>query len=98
MIKTVEIKGYCDPEFQSVSDAFKKNFEDGYEVGSSLAVMLNGKTKVDIWGGYCDLKQTKPWEENTIVNVFSTTKVMTALCCHVLIDRGLIDINTPVFK
>lgn len=93
----MEIKGYCDERFISAKRAFEKNFELGLEVGASFAVSLNGKLVVDIWGGFSDSAKTKPWEKDTIVNVFSTTKIMTALCIHLLIDKGLIDVEAPVF-
>ncbi len=94
----VEIHGYCDNEFLSVRDAFAKNFEEDLEVGASLAITLKGKFVVDLWGGYMDAEKTRPWEENTIVNVYSTTKVMGALCVHILVDRGLIDLDAPISK
>jgi CubicO group peptidase (beta-lactamase class C family) len=94
----MKIDGYCDERFVSVKHAFEKNFELGLEVGASFAVSLNGKLVVDIWGGFSDSAKTNPWEKDTIVNVFSTTKVMTALCIHLLVDRGLIDVEAPVAK
>lgn len=95
---TMKIDGYCDERFISVKHAFEKNFELGFEVGASFAVSLNGKLVVDIWGGFSDSAKTKPWEKDTIVNVFSTTKVMTALCIHLLVDKGLINVDAPVAK
>jgi len=94
----MRIDGYCDERFISVKRIFEKNFELGLEVGASFAVSLNGKLVVDIWGGFSDSTKTKPWEKDTIVNVFSTTKVMTALCIHLLVDKGLIDVEAPVAK
>jgi hypothetical protein len=69
MVSTVEIKGYCDPKFSAVKEAFRKNFESGQEVGASFAATIDGKFVVDIWGGYADEAQTRPWEQDTIVNV-----------------------------
>jgi len=94
----MKIEGYCDERFISVKHAFEKNFELGLEVGASFAVSLNGELVVDIWGGFSDSAKTKPWEKDTIVNVFSTTKVITALCIHMLVDKGLIDVEDPVSK
>ncbi|MCP4761507.1 MAG: beta-lactamase family protein, partial [archaeon] len=94
----VEVKGYCDERFNNVKMAFAKNFELGLEKGASFAVMIDGKLVVDIWGGYTDAAQTKYWEKDTIVNVWSTTKIMTALCVHILVDRGLIELDAPVIK
>ncbi|MBY9016436.1 MAG: beta-lactamase family protein [Candidatus Lokiarchaeota archaeon] len=94
----MKIDGYCDERFISVKQAFEKNFKLGLEVGASFAVSLNGELVVDIWGGFSDSAKTKIWEKDSIVNVFSTTKIMTALCIHLLIDRGLIDVDAPVAK
>lgn len=98
MANTVEIHGHCDQRFSSVKEAFAKNFESGKEVGASFAATIDGKFVVDIWGGYADEAQTRPWERDTIVCVFSTTKVMTSICALMLIDRGLLDPDAPVAK
>jgi CubicO group peptidase (beta-lactamase class C family) len=92
----VVIHGDCDERFKSVKEAFKRNFEEDLEVGASLAITHKGKLVVDLWGGYMDAKKSRPWEKDTIVNVYSTTKVMGALCVHILVDRGLIDLDAPV--
>ncbi|MBY8981176.1 MAG: beta-lactamase family protein [Candidatus Lokiarchaeota archaeon] len=94
----MESRGYCDERFISAKRAFEKNFDLGLEVGASFAVSINGELVVDLWGGYSDSAKTRPWEKDTIVNVFSTTKIMTSLCIHLLIDKGLIDLEAPVFK
>ena len=91
-----EIQGFCDERFTSVREVFEKNFEEGLEIGASFAATLNGKFIIDIWAGNADAAQTLPWEENTIVNVYSTTKVMTAICALMLVDRGLLDLDAPV--
>ncbi|MFX1287650.1 MAG: serine hydrolase domain-containing protein [Promethearchaeota archaeon] len=94
----MEIKGYCDERFINAKNAFERNFEEELEVGASFAVSLNGELVVDLWGGFSDSAKTKSWNKDTIVNVFSTTKIMTALCVYLLIDRGLIDVEAPVCK
>ena len=95
---TSVIDGFCEERFKSVKEAFQSNFDDNLEVGASFAVTLNGKHVVDLWGGYANAAKTKQWKKNTIVNVYSTTKVMTAICIHILIDRGLLDLDAPVAK
>ncbi len=94
----IEVHGFCDKKFDAVKEAFIKNFEEGLEVGASFAATLNGKFVVDLWAGYADAEKTRPWEENTIVNVYSTTKIMTALCTLMLVDQGLVDLDAPVAK
>lgn len=98
MTSKFEIEGYCEDRFKSVKDAFKSNFDDNLEVGASFAVTINGKHVIDLWGGYADADKTKPWKKDTIVNVYSTTKFMTAICIHMLVDRGLLDLDAPVAK
>ena len=98
MTSEIEIEGFCEERFKSVKEAFQSNFDNNLEVGASFAVTLNGKHVVDLWGGYANAAKTKQWEKNTIVNVYSTTKVMTAICIHILVDRGLLDLDAPVAK
>jgi CubicO group peptidase (beta-lactamase class C family) len=98
MSNEIDIKGYCEDRFNSVKEAFQRNFENDLEVGASFAVTIDGKHVIDIWGGYANAEKTRPWEQDTIVNVYSTTKVMTSICIHILIDRGLLDLEAPVAK
>jgi len=98
MTNTPEIHGPCAPRFAAVREAFAANFTAGREVGASFAVTVDGETVVDVWGGFADAARTRRWERDTIVNVFSTTKAMTALCAHVLVDRGLLDLDAPVAR
>lgn len=93
-----ELAGVCDPRFAAVREAMGQNFEKGQDVGASVAVTLNGELIVDLWGGYADEARTTPWQRDTITNVWSTTKTMTALCALILADRGAIDLHTPVAK
>ena len=94
----IEINGYCEERFEPVKEVFADNFKSDLDVGASLAATIDGKIVMDIWAGYSDEAQTRLWEQNTIVNVYSTTKVMTALCVLMLVDRGRIDLDAPVAK
>jgi len=96
MTTTIEIKGKVKDGFQRVKDPFSANFADQSEVGASLAVMADGEMVIDLWGGYADGARTRPWEQDTIVNTFSTTKGLTALCANQLIEQGSIDPDEPV--
>ncbi len=98
MKSKVEIHGICEKRFETVKDAFALNFKEGMEVGASFAVTINGKFVIDLWGGYKDIEKTRPWEKDTICNVFSTTKVPTVLCTMMCVDRGLLDLDEPVAK
>jgi CubicO group peptidase (beta-lactamase class C family) len=92
------VNGICDDRFTMVRDAFASNIDQGLEVGASVAVTLDGEVVVDLWGGHTDDDRTTPWGEDTITNVWSTTKTMTALCALILADRGEIDLHAPVAR
>ncbi|KAJ4249860.1 hypothetical protein NW762_012203 [Fusarium torreyae] len=84
------VEGTCEPNFKGVRELLSKRVSEGAEVGASIVVNIHGHNVVDIWGGYFDESRTRRWERDTIVNVFSTTKTITSLAAHVLIDRGII--------
>ena len=92
----MEIQGRYDEKFESIVDCYKKQFELGLDIGSSLALTYEGEIVIDIWAGTRDKAQSLPWEENTIVNVFSSTKNATSLAAYVLADQGKLDFSAPV--
>ncbi|MFN4025611.1 MAG: serine hydrolase domain-containing protein [Hyphomonas sp.] len=94
----IEVHGAVEPRFAAVRDAFAQNFANGEENGAAFCMTLEGKPVVDIWAGFADEGQTKPWTQDTIVNVYSTTKTMTALTALLLADRGELDFAAPVAK
>jgi CubicO group peptidase (beta-lactamase class C family) len=98
MTTTASFAGKTDARFRSVEEAFRDNFDRCGEVGASLCVYMDGTPVVDIWGGFADAARTRPWERDTIVNVWSTTKGITAACAHMLVQEGRLDIDAPVAK
>jgi CubicO group peptidase (beta-lactamase class C family) len=96
--RVAEINGTYEERFGGVAETLSRNIDDGHDVGASVAVFLDGEPVVDIWGGYQDAALTQPWERDTLVNVFSTTKTMTALCTLILADRGELDFQAPVTR
>lgn len=95
-VPTGVVSGEYDAAYQPVVDAFVRNFTDHGEVGASLCVQHEGAVMVDVWGGTADRDTGRPWERDTISVVHSCTKGATALCLHLLIDRGLVDLEAPV--
>ncbi len=93
-----DISGFCDERFEAVRAAFENNFAEKDDVGACVAVSVEGEMVVDLWGGHKDAAGTQPWEEDTIVNVYSTTKTMPALCLLLLADRGEVDLYAPASK
>lgn len=90
------VGGHCEPGFGAVADAFRKNFTDRKELGAACAIEKDGKLVVDLWGGHRDRKRTKPWVEDTLVTVFSTTKGMAAAAMAVAHSRGWLELAEPV--
>ena len=90
-----EVHGSCDERFAGVRDALAQQL-DGDELGASIAVDLDGETVVDLWGGYRDAERTTPWTQDTIVNVWSTTKCVLNLAALMLVERGDLDVHAPV--
>lgn len=93
----VDVKGFCKPGFESVQDAFVANFEKREELGASVAVTRDGEFVVDLWAGDAS-PAGDPWQRDTIVNVYSTTKTMTGTCVLMLADRGQVDLHAPVAR
>jgi CubicO group peptidase (beta-lactamase class C family) len=91
-----QILGTCDARFAAVRDALADNFGHHDELGAAVAVALDGEPVVDIWAGWMDANRTRPWERDTLVDVFSVGKAMAAICVLLLVERGDIDLESPV--
>ncbi|MEE3328538.1 MAG: serine hydrolase domain-containing protein [Myxococcota bacterium] len=89
------ISGDCDPAWEGVRTRFVENFAEG-DLGASVCVMYGDEKVVDLWGGHRDVAATVPWERDTLVNVWSTTKMMAALCVLRLHDQGRLSVDHPV--
>ncbi len=88
--------GICDERFRAVRDEFETNFAERGEVGASVCVMIEGRTVVDLWGGFADRHTRRPWERDTIGLVWSSTKGAAAVCAHLLISRGQLDLDRTI--
>lgn len=94
----VDVQGTCDARFEPVRDVLAGQLDSGHDTGASIAVDVDGRTVADLWGGWSDEEHRTPWGENTITNVWSTTKTVTNLAALMLADRGLLDPYAPVAK
>ena len=92
------VHGDTAPGFEPVRDAFADNFESGREVGAAFAAYHRGRKVVDLWGGIADEATGRPWQPDSIVLVFSSTKGATALCANMLAERGALDMDAPVAR
>ncbi len=93
-----DINGTCAAGFGPVRDAFAANFAERDEIGASVAVAVRGEPVVNLWAGWADPGRTREWQQDTLTNVWSTTKAMTSLCAHILMDRGELDPDAPVAR
>jgi CubicO group peptidase (beta-lactamase class C family) len=91
-----EVHGFCDERFEPLADLLRHNQEHGVDEGASLAATLGGEMVVDLWAGTADRERSRPWTEDTLVTVFSTSKVMVNVAVLLLYDRGLLDLDAPI--
>ena len=96
MSQNVTISGHCAEKFEAVQEAFRANFDEGREIGAAIALYLDGELAIDLWSGFRDAEKTSPWQEDTLVNVWSTTKGVTAGCFALLVDRGMCSYDDKV--
>lgn len=92
-----DIRGTTADEFEQVAEIFAANFEDNGDVGAGFAAYLDGEKVVDLTGGVAD-RAGNPYDSRVLQMVFSTTKGATAMCAHLLVERGELDLNAPVAK
>ncbi|MFD0478521.1 serine hydrolase domain-containing protein [Nonomuraea thailandensis] len=89
-----EIHGVCEPRFHAVREAFARNFDEGRELGASVAVYRRGRAVVDLWGGQAG--RDAAWRQDTITLLASATKGLVATAAMLLVDRGLLDLDAPI--
>jgi CubicO group peptidase (beta-lactamase class C family) len=88
------IQGDVHPDFWPVSRALEQQVRRGGG-GAAVCVYYRGERVVDVWAGVRDA-EGQPWRADTLAISFSTTKGVTSTALHLLVDRGLIDYDTPV--
>ncbi|MGN6680830.1 MAG: serine hydrolase domain-containing protein [Streptosporangiaceae bacterium] len=97
-IAASEVKGNCSARFDAVRDALADKLASGDELGASIVINIDGEIAADMWGGFRDEARTVPWTEDTITNVWSTTKTITNLAALMLVDRGQLDVYAPIAR
>ncbi|KAI1333031.1 beta-lactamase [Xylariaceae sp. FL0255] len=93
-----EVHGTCTPQFAKLRELMKQFIDSGDEIGTSLSVNINGEEVVNLYGGYADAAKTRPWTEDTIVGIASSTKMFSALAVLMLVDSGEISVTDKVSK
>ena len=92
------VHGLCEPAFGALRDALAEIIESGAEVGAALAVHVDEQPVVDLWVGHRDVARTLPWKADTLVNLYSIGKAVTAICALRLVDSGVLDLDAPVAR
>lgn len=93
---SIPIRGDVAPGFEEVRREFEKNFAERGELGAACAVYREGENVVDLWGGYRDAECREPWEQDTLVLVYSVSKGLTAMAIAAAHGKGLIDLDERV--
>jgi CubicO group peptidase (beta-lactamase class C family) len=97
-MSSASVDGLSDPRFSAVREAFVANFAERGDVGAAVAVSVGGRRVVDLWGGWADGARTTPWRRDTLVNVFSVGKGLTAACALLMVQRGRLELDVPVTR
>lgn len=92
----VQIKGRVSAGFEAVRDAFAENFSLRDELGGACCVYYQGEKVVDLWGGVRNQETGAPWEEDTMVLVYSTTKGLAAMTLALAHTRGWLSYDERV--
>jgi CubicO group peptidase (beta-lactamase class C family) len=88
------VDGFVAPGYELVREVFAAHPSGG----SALCVLRHGEPVVDLREGWADVARTRPWDRNTMVNVYSVGKPVIAVAVLLLIDRGLIALDDPVAR
>jgi CubicO group peptidase (beta-lactamase class C family) len=92
------LEGRVEDGFGALVDAFEANFRERGEVGAAVAVFVDGRQVVDLWGGLADVRTGRPWTATTPAVVFSCTKGVLAMCAYLLAQDGVLDLDAPVTR
>jgi CubicO group peptidase (beta-lactamase class C family) len=90
------VEGHVADGFEDVRREFERNFSARDELGAAVAAYVGGEKVVDLWGGVRDARGSEPWEEDTLVVVYSTSKGMAAITLALAHSRGWLDYDERV--
>jgi CubicO group peptidase (beta-lactamase class C family) len=92
------VNGMLEPQFEAVLEAFQENYRNEDEVGSAVSVVVDGRTVIDLWGGWRDGARQREWQRDTLVCMMSVSKGITGMAFNILVNRGWVDVNAPVAR
>ncbi|MFC6082942.1 serine hydrolase domain-containing protein [Sphaerisporangium aureirubrum] len=94
----MEHGGWADERFGAVADAFARNLAEHGEHGAAVTVFAGGREVVNLWAGTADERTGRPWDQDTVVPVFSCAKGIVSVCAHLLAQEGRLDLDAPVAR
>ena len=86
---SIALQGHCSSKFALLRDTFADNFVEAREIGARITLIVAGETVADLWAGWADPARTRPWTQDTIVAIWSSTKGIVGTCFAMIVDRGL---------
>ena len=94
----IPLDGFCDPAFSSVREAFRENFASRGEPGAAVALSVDGRPVVDLWGGWRDADRSQAWQRDTLVNFFSVSKALCTIAVLRLVEQRRLDLDAAVAR
>ena len=94
---SASVHGDTTGDFDSLRQTLANSLSTGDDLGAAVAVVHDGALVADLWGGSANQAGT-PWQRDTVVNVFSVTKTVSALAILLLADRGQVDLDAPIAR
>lgn len=92
----MHLDGVSDSAFSSVLDVFSQILEEPEQRGAALCVQIAGETVMDVWGGVIDRHAEQLWQQDTLLNIFSSSKPVAAVVLLQLVSEGRLQLDTPV--
>ena len=79
-----------------VEDVIQRAIDTKVETGLQVVVYHRGRKVIDISAGIADPATGRLVDGDTLFNVYSVTKALTATALHIQAERGLVDYDAPI--
>lgn len=93
----MEVRGYSHPDFRGLRETVRRCAPSRGPGGVAVAVYHRGRLVADLATGTRD-RQGTPFEPETLALSMSTGKGVMAALLHLMVDRGLVDLDAPVAR
>lgn len=92
----MHLEGVSDSAFSRVLDVFTQILEEPEQRGAALCIQVAGETVMDVWGGVIDRHAEQLWQQDTLLNIFSSGKPLAAVVLLQLVSEGRLQLDSPV--